>query len=90
MTPSLPSGDSVPETAPIPLGQLQIGSSAVVVGYNSDAPLRRFAEMGFVPGSRVSAMRTAPLGDPIEYAVMGSRVSIRRRDADLVLVCEVA
>ncbi|MEA3502488.1 MAG: FeoA domain-containing protein [Actinomycetota bacterium] len=43
-------------------------------------------EMGFVPGTRVTAIRTAPLGDPIEYAVMGSRVSIRRSDADLVIV----
>jgi len=90
MTPSSSNGDSVPETVPIPLGQLQIGSSAVVVGYSADTALRRFAEMGFVPGSRVTAMRTAPLGDPIEYAVMGSRVSIRRRDANLVIVSEVA
>jgi Fe2+ transport system protein FeoA len=90
MTPPSPNGESVPETVDIPLGQLEIGSCAVVVGYSSDAPLRRFAEMGFVPGSRVTAMRTAPLGDPIEYAVMGSRVSIRRRDADLVIVREVA
>jgi Fe2+ transport system protein FeoA len=90
MTPSPHNGESVSETVRIPLGQLQIGSRAVVVGYSSDAPLRRFAEMGFVPGSRVTAMRTAPLGDPIEYAVMGSRVSIRRRDADLVIVREVA
>ena len=90
MTPSSPNGDSVSETMRIPLGQLQIGSSAVVVGYSADAALRRFAEMGFVPGTRVTAMRTAPLGDPIEYAVMGSRVSIRRRDANLVIVREVA
>jgi Fe2+ transport system protein FeoA len=90
MTQPSPNGESVPETVDIPLGQLEIGCCAVVVGYSSDAPLRRFAEMGFVPGSRVTAMRTAPLGDPIEYAVMGSRVSIRRRDADLVIVRDVA
>ncbi|MCL1600724.1 MAG: ferrous iron transport protein A [Actinomycetia bacterium] len=89
MTPSSSKGDSARDAVPIPLGQLQIGSTAVVVGYSADVALRRFAEMGFVPGSRVTAMRTAPLGDPIEYAVMGSRVSIRRRDADLVLVREV-
>jgi Fe2+ transport system protein FeoA len=34
-------------------------------------------------------MRKAPLGDPVEYAVMGSRVAIRRGDADLVIVREV-
>jgi len=72
-----------------PLGHLPIGSSGIVVGYGSDAAVRRFAEMGFVPGARVTALRAAPLGDPIEYAVMESRVAIRRTDADLVIVREI-
>ncbi|MEA2024590.1 MAG: FeoA family protein [Actinomycetota bacterium] len=72
----------------IPLGRLAIGATGIVVGYSSDVGVRRFVEMGFVPGTRVTAMRTAPLGDPIEYAVMGSRVAIRRGDADLVIVRE--
>ena len=70
----------------IPLGRLPIGTSGVVVGYDTGAAVRRFAEMGFVPGARVTAVRTAPLGDPIEYAVMESRVAIRRNDADRVFV----
>ena len=70
----------------IPLGRLEIGATGIVVGYSSDVGVRRFVEMGFVPGTRVTAMRTAPLGDPVEYAVMGSRVAIRRGDADLVIV----
>ena len=72
----------------IPLGRLAIGASGIVVGYSSDIGVRRFVEMGFVPGTRVTAMRTAPLGDPIEYAVLGSRVAIRRGDANLVIVRE--
>ncbi|MFV9672922.1 MAG: FeoA family protein [Acidimicrobiia bacterium] len=73
----------------IPLGELGLGATGIVVGYTSDVGVRRFVEMGFVPGTRVTAMRKAPLGDPVEYAVMGSRVAIRRRDADLVIVREV-
>lgn len=73
----------------IPLGKLGLGSTGIVVGYSSEVGVRRFVEMGFVPGTRVTALRKAPLGDPIEYAVMGSRVAIRRRDADLVVVREV-
>ena len=38
---------------------------------------------------RVHVLGPAPLGDPVEYAVMGSRVAIRRGDADLVIVREV-
>lgn len=73
----------------IPLGRLGLGSTGIVVGYSSEAGVRRFVEMGFVPGTRVTALRKAPLGDPIEYAVMGSRVAIRRGDADIVIVREV-
>lgn len=73
----------------VPLGQLGLGATGIVVGYSSEIGVRRFIEMGFVPGTRVTALRKAPLGDPVEYAVMGSRVAIRRRDADLVIVREV-
>ena len=73
----------------MPLGHLALGASGIVVGYGSDAAVRRFAEMGFVPGAKVTALRAAPLGDPIEYAVMESRVAIRRADAALVIVREV-
>lgn len=73
----------------VPLGALALGSDAVVVGFGTDAEMRRFVEMGFVPGTRVTALRVAPLGDPTEYGVMGSRVAIRRADADLVMVRKV-
>ncbi len=76
-------------TRTMPLGRLALGATGVVVGYGSDVGVRRFVEMGFVLGTRVTAMRKAPLGDPVEYAVMGSRVAIRRGDADLVIVQEV-
>lgn len=76
-------------TRTMPLGRLALGATGVVVGYGSDVGVRRFVEMGFVLGTRVTAMRKAPLGDPVEYAVMGSRVAIRRGDADLVIVREV-
>jgi ferrous iron transport protein A len=70
----------------IPLGELPIGRSATVVGFPARHGSRRFVEMGLVPGAVVRAIRVAPLGDPKEYAVMGSRISIRRADADAILV----
>lgn len=73
----------------VSLGRLRMGADGIVVGYSTDVGVRRFVEMGFVPGTPVTAIRRAPMGDPIEYAVMGSRVSIRRSDADVVLVREV-
>lgn len=70
----------------IPLGDLPIGRSATVVRFPTRNGSRRFVEMGLIPGVKVTAIRVAPLGDPIEFAVMGSRVSIRRSDADAILV----
>jgi ferrous iron transport protein A len=69
-----------------PLGELPIGRSAIVVGFRERNGSRRFVEMGLIPGATVRAIRVAPLGDPIEFAVMGSRISIRRADAESILV----
>ena len=76
-------------SGPFPLGTLKPGHTAFVVGYSVDRSVRRrFVEMGLIPGVAVTAVRSAPLGDPIEFAVMGSRLSIRKEDAGAVLVEE--
>jgi Fe2+ transport system protein FeoA len=41
-------------------------------------------EMGLLPGTRVTLVRVAPLGDPIELRVRGYALSIRRAEAELV------
>lgn len=74
----------------VTLGDVAIGASAVVSGFCDSAPSRRFVEMGFVPGIRVTVLRAAPLGDPIEYAVMGGRIAMRRSDASMILVKDSA
>lgn len=68
------------------LGDLAIGESAAVASYLEIGPARRFMALGLVPGAMVTAMRLAPLGDPIEYAVKGSRISMRRSDASSIVV----
>jgi len=70
----------------VTLGDVAIGGSATVIGFVDTAPSRRFLEMGFAPGIVVTALRSAPLGDPVEYAVMGGRVAMRRADASVILV----
>ena len=69
------------------LTALEDGASGIIVGYrNGDRSRRRFIEMGLVPGTTVTRIRSAPLGDPVEYAVFGARVAIRRSDADQLIV----
>ena len=68
------------------LADVTLGMSADIIGYRESAPVRRLAQMGFVPGRTVTAVRSAPLGDPIEYSVVGSRVAMRRTDAATIIV----
>lgn len=42
---------------------------------------RRLMELGLVPGTPVSVVNVAPLGDPLELEVRGGRLSIRRLEA---------
>ncbi|MEN8234967.1 MAG: FeoA family protein [Actinomycetota bacterium] len=72
----------------ISLADLPVGRSARVVRFRSREGSRRFLELGLVPGEQVTTVRVAPLGDPVEFAVMGSRVAIRRCDAEVILVQE--
>jgi ferrous iron transport protein A len=43
-------------------------------------------EMGLVRGEHVVVKRVAPLGDPVEYTVKGYHLSLRRDDANHILV----
>ena len=49
---------------------------------------RRLMEMGLVPGTPVRVVAVAPLGDPLTLELRSSRVSIRKREAQLVRVRE--
>lgn len=46
----------------------------------------RLRALGFIPGTRIQVLRRAPLGDPVEYALRGTRVSLRAQEARHVLV----
>lgn len=47
---------------------------------------RRLMEMGLVPGTAVELRNVAPLGDPLELAARGCRLSIRRAEAACIEV----
>ena len=50
----------------------------------------RLAALGFLPGCRVRISRIAPLGDPISIVMEGQEISLRRAEADLIEVKEIA
>jgi ferrous iron transport protein A len=47
---------------------------------------RRLMEMGFVKGTEVSVIKYAPLNDPMELALMGYHVSLRKGEAAEILM----
>lgn len=69
------------------LDRLETGQTAVVshlLAPNSEQ--LRLMELGFIPGRTVSALQTAPWGDPVAYAVCGAVIALRRSDASQILV----
>jgi ferrous iron transport protein B len=69
------------------LSELKTGETAVVVkvlGYGGFR--RRIMEMGFVRGQSVTVVLSAPLKDPIEYHIMGYDISLRRKEAEMIVV----
>ncbi|MCK4394897.1 metal-dependent transcriptional regulator [Candidatus Bipolaricaulota bacterium] len=74
---------------PVPLGELPVGVRAVVAEVKgSGKQQRRMLDMGLVPGAEVTVIRTAALGDPVEYRIKGTAIAMRRSDANNVLVEE--
>ena len=69
------------------LSELAVGSSAVVRDFpKSGAAFIRLREMGLLAGTRLTLIRTAPLGDPIEIKVRGYHLTLRKSEAEHVLV----
>ncbi|MDR1682003.1 MAG: ferrous iron transport protein B [Candidatus Symbiothrix sp.] len=69
------------------LSDLKTGEEAVIVKVLGHGAFRkRITEMGFVKGKKVSVVKHAPLQDPVEYEIMGYKVSLRHSEAELVEV----
>ena len=64
------------------LSELKTGERGVVVKvYGHGGFRKRIIEMGFVKGSKVKVILNAPLRDPIEYEIIGYKISLRREEA---------
>jgi ferrous iron transport protein B len=69
------------------LSELKTGEEGSIIQVRGRGAFRRrIMEMGFVNGEKIKVIKNAPLKDPIEYSLMGYRVSLRRSEADLIEV----
>jgi ferrous iron transport protein A len=81
---------NVPEVRTF-LREIPIGKVGKVVGY--DQALRgykgKLLSMGLTPGTEFTVIRVAPLGDPVEIQVRGFHLSLRKQEADALIIEEV-
>ena len=68
-----------------------VGQTVKVVRLTGTGPVRRrIMDMGITKGQTIYVRRVAPLGDPLEITVRGYELSVRKADAQMVEVEEVA
>ena len=64
------------------LKDLNIGETAVVGTVGGEGALRQhFLDMGLIPGEKVTLVKFAPMGDPMELSIHGYELTLRLDDA---------
>ena len=72
------------------LREAEIGSTVKVVKLTGEGAVkRRIMDMGITKGVQIYVRKVAPLGDPIELTVRGYELSLRKADAEMVLVEDI-
>lgn len=73
--------------APQPLSSVAVGTQATVTEIKLPPESRpRLMEMGLLVGTTVELVRFAPLGDPVEIKVRGYNLTLRKSEAEQILV----
>ena len=69
------------------LSELPLGATARVKDFpKAGAAFLRLREMGLLPGTSVTFVRAAPLGDPLEFKLRGYHLTLRRDEAEQIVV----
>ena len=64
------------------LKDIKIGESANVLNVGGDGALRQhFLDMGVIPGAKITVVKYAPMGDPVELMIHGYELTLRLDDA---------
>ena len=72
------------------LKELQIGERAVIDVVGGEGALRQhFLDMGVIPGAKVTVVKFAPMGDPMELRIHGYELTLRLDDAAQIEVTKI-
>ena len=69
------------------LDQFKIGETGRITQVTGEGRLRRrLFDMGVTPGAKVYLRKKAPLGDPFEVTIRGYELTLRKSEAELVVL----
>ncbi|SHI74780.1 FeoA family protein [Parasporobacterium paucivorans] len=69
------------------LKDLKPGEKGIISYIGHQGPFRRrIMDMGLTPGTSVKVIKMAPLGDPIEINIRGYGLSLRKQEAENILI----
>lgn len=69
------------------LREFRPGEAGTVARVNAAGSVkRRLFDMGITPGAAIEMRKAAPLGDPIEISIRGYELSVRKDEAEAVLM----
>ena len=72
------------------LAEIKEKQSAVLTEIGGQGALRQhFLDMGLIPGTRVTYVKAAPMGDPIEYRIWDYELTLRLSEAEQIKVTDV-
>lgn len=69
------------------LRSLKPGEQGIIALVKGKGPVkRRLMDMGVIRGSEIQVEKIAPLGDPIEVKIKGYSLTLRKQDAENILI----
>ena len=67
--------------------EVAVGQTVKVTKLVGEGPVkRRIMDMGITKGVEIYVRKVAPLGDPVEVTVRGYELSLRKADAEMIVV----
>ncbi|MBN2065749.1 MAG: ferrous iron transport protein A [Candidatus Thermoplasmatota archaeon] len=69
------------------LNLINPGKKAKIIQIKGEGSARRrLLDMGMIPGAELEVIKRAPLGDPIEFKIKGYHLTLRKNEAEHILV----
>ncbi|MFI3242697.1 MAG: ferrous iron transport protein A [Akkermansia sp.] len=69
------------------LNKSKVGSTVTIANVMGQGALRqRILDMGLTRGTKVQILKLAPLGDPMEISIRGYELSLRKAEAEQIVV----